>query len=512
MSTMVRVRARRHSATCALALTVSGLISLTSCNQAAPPSPAPRASSDRIGWLGRGYRTKTLAVSKDLQHLAWIDQREKECRVVVDRRRGRLFPGCAAPQFAPDDRTVWYFAATEAGDAPRVHLVVNDAMSPVEVGHEGRVAFARKGGAWAAIAPARLESGEAEAGEAKTGEDAPAPPRRMVAFGPGGVWGEYPDTTAPTVSPDGAHTAWVATGTDGLHTLFVDGKLARAFGRPTVEFLPAIKETRSGPSLEPEATVRYLSDGSLAGVALGEQGWTVFHGEDTWAAYPGLRLPPETGFQISGSPLLARPAIMGGSFVTAADAPVACWWERLEGDVDQWRVVCNGKPVDQQTCSAPAEGQPITPTPDGRSVMYVCKIVGATGADGLPDPQNLWVVVGGQKRGPHRFVWGLDLTADGRHSAFAAADSVSDPWFYDFDGRRFAGPWQHAFPPKISPDGASVAWAASPREDGSRVDLVRDGDIVARGDMVMAPPRWRADGRVEFALKRGRSVRRVVID
>ena len=517
MSPTVNARTRHPRATIALVLAAAALVRLTGCNgPAEPPRPAPRAQSDRIGWLGKGYRTKTLAVSRDLQHLAWVDQLADGCRIVVDRRRGARFPGCAAPKFAPDDETVWYFAATEAKEPPRVHLVVNGQMSPVELGYEGRVAFAKQGGAWAAIAPARppaTETKDADRTDATPAkDDAATPPRSVIAFGPAGPYGEYPDATAPVVSPDGAHAAWVAIDATGLQSLIVDGKVARAFGRPAVEFLPAIKQTRSGPSLEPEAAVHYLSDGSLAGVALGEQGWTVFHGDETWATYQGLRLPPETGFEVSGSPLLASPAIYGGSLVTAAEAPVACWWERLEGDADQWRVACNGKPVDEQICSAPSEGQPITPTPDGRTVMYVCKIVGPTGADGKPDPQDLWVVVGGEKRGPHRFVWGLDVSPDGRHSAFAAADSVQEPWFYDFDGRRFTGPWQHAFPPKISPDGTSVAWAASPREDATRVDLVRDGDIVARGDMVMAPPRWRDDGRVEFALKRGRSVRRVVID
>jgi hypothetical protein len=515
--------ARRVRLVIALALVAAAPVRLIGCNEAtAPPSPAARAQSDRIGWLGNGYRTKTLAVSRDLQRLAWVDQRETGCRVIVDRRRGERFAGCSAPQFAPDDETVWYFVATEKTEPLPVHLVVNGLMSPVEIGHEGRVAFAKTGGAWTAIAPTRVladvpkdappESADANAQAKDAAAASEPPPRRVIAFGPGGAWGDYPDATSPAVSPDGTHAAWIATDADGLQSLIVDGVVARPFGRPKVEFLPAIKETRTKPSLEPEAMVRALSDGTFAGVALGEQGWTVFRGDEVLAAYQGLRLPPETGFQVSGSPLLAKSAIQGGSLVTAAEAPVACWWERLEGDAERWRVVCNGKPVDEQICSAPAEGQPITPTPDGRTVMYVCKLVGPPGADGKPDPQDLWVVVGGQKRGPHRFVWGLDLSADGRHSAFAAADSVQEPWFYDFDGKRFTGPWQHAFPPKISPDGTSVAWAASPREDGTRVDLVRDGDIVARGDMVMAPPRWRDDGKVEFALKRGRSVRRVVID
>jgi hypothetical protein len=143
--------------------------------------------------------------------------------------------------------------------------------------------------------------------------------------------------------------------------------------------------------------------------------------------------------------------------------------------------------------------------------MYVCEIVPEPGPDGHVDEKNLWVIVAGKKLGPHRFIWSPTLAPDGQHWAFAAADGVEDTWFYDFDGKRFDGPWQHAFPATIAPDAKSIAWAASPREDGKRVDLVRDGVLATRGDLVMAPPRWVGE-RVEFALKRGHSVRRVVID
>jgi hypothetical protein len=298
---------------------------------------------------------------------------------------------------------------------------------------------------------------------------------------------------------------------EGRQSLIVDGAVAREFPAPTIEFLPALKEARHGPNLEPEAAARYLADGSLVVVALAENGWTVFHGDEVWASYPGIRLPPESGFQVESSPLLWRPALLAGSLVTAEKAPVACWWERVEGDVERWRVMCNGKPVDQQICNAPALGIPITLTPDGRSAMYACQIVGPVGPDGQADPKNLWVVIGDKKRGPHRFLWGLTLTPDARHYAFAAADSVDEPWFYEVDGRRYDGPWQHAFPPAFSADGSSVVWGASPDPDARRVDLVRDGDLVARGDVVMAPPLFRGD-RVEWALKRGLSVRRVSVD
>jgi hypothetical protein len=469
-------------------------------------APAPPTRSERIGSVGKHFRQRSLFVSRSLDRLAWVDAREERCRVVVDRSFGAWHARCTNPLLSPDGGTVVYFASEKVEEAPAVRLVVDGQASPVEVGNEGPVAFAEHGKAWAAIAPARATPPVADA-PTPSG----APPRRMIAFSPAGVLGEYHDTTAPVISPDGVHVAFVASDSAGNQRLVVDGRVARDFGSPKVEFIPVVKQGRPLPNLEPEAMVRFLSDGSLAGIALGENGWSVFHGDETWASYPGIRLPESTGFEVTGSPLLDRPAVMGGSLVAAAKAPVACWWQRRDGGVEHWQVVCNGKPVDDQLCNAPSPGQPITVTPDGKSVMYVCEIVAEPGPDGQVDPKNLWVVVDGGKRGPHRFVWGLELTPDGRHHAFAAADGVDDTWFYELDGKRFDGPWQHAFPPTISPDGKSIAWAASAQADGKRVDLVRDGVLATRGDIVMAPPRWTGD-TVEFAIRRGHSVRRVVID
>ncbi len=472
------------------------------------PAPVVRARSERLGALGKHYRARSLAVSKGLDRVAWVDHREDECRVVVGRERGARFARCANPVFSPDGTVVAYFAAEVMDDPPRVQLVVNGDKSPVVVGDEGVVAFAKTGGAWAAVAPARPAKPAAKPDDESAGA---APPKRLVVFGPGGVLGEHSDTTTPSVSPDGKHVAYVAVNAEGRQSLIVDGKVAREFPVPSVEYLPALKQAKHGPNLEPETTARYLSDGSLLVVALADNGWTVFHGDEVWASYAGLRLPPESGFEVSASPLLSRPAIYAGSIVTAESAPVACWWERLEGEVERWRVVCNGKPVDQQVCDAPAVGIPITVTPDGRSTMYACQITGPVDADGKVDPKNLWVFIGDKKRGPHRFLWLLTLTPDAKHYAFAAADSVEDTWFYDVDGKRYDGPWQHAFPAAFSPDGSSVVWAASPDREGRRVDVVRDGDVVARGDVVMAPPVFRGN-QVEWALKRGKSVRRVIVD
>jgi hypothetical protein len=489
-----------------LGLAVLAGATLAACEQ---PAPRGRVHSERIGSIGADYRRGSLAVSHDHRRLAWVKQVGDACWVVVDGRKGPRYARCTNPVFSPDGKTVAYWAAATLEDPPRVRLVVDGEEQPTATSDQGPIAFARRGGAWAALAPVRDEAAGAADGGGP--EPTPTPARRLVAMRAGVTLGEHRDSSAPVVSPDGRHVAFLALDEEGRHALVVDGEVVRTFGPAKVPFLPALKQSTSNAGLEPEATVRYLADGSLAGVALSENGWTVFHGDSIWAEYAGLRLPPDAGFEVTQSDLLARSAILAGSLALADEAGVACWWERLEGDADRWRVLCNGKPIDEQLCDAPSYEQPIEVAADGRSAMYVCAIASpdpsATG-----DVRRLYVVLPGAKLGPYRFVWALERSADARHFAFAAADGVDDPWYYVVDGRRYDGPWQHVFPPKFSPDGSSVIWAASPDPDGKRVDLVRDGEVLTRAEMVMAPPLFGPGNRAQWAVKRGRSVRRVIFD
>lgn len=406
-----------------------------------------------------------------------------------------------------------YWAVPDREDPDSVQLVVNGVASTLVFAKPGWAAFSAKGDGWAAIAPSgpREEGPREEEGKE---EEAKGPPRSFIAVGAKGLLGEHPQTSRPAVSPDGEHVAYIAADEEGSQSLFVDGALERRFGKPEVPHLPAVKATEEqgeDPPLAPETSVAYLGDGTLVGVALGEKGWTVFHGDESWATYPGIRLPQGGSVQIDASDLLTAPAISAGSLVVAESAPKACWWERMAGDAERWRVMCNGEPVDSQVCENASPALPITVAAGG-AVAYVCQQTPALAPGDVERvPKNLWVVSPGERRGPYRFVWGVELSADGRHVAYAAADELDEPWFYVVDGRRIVGDWQQAFPPKLSPDGSTVVWAASREEQARRVDLVIDGEILTRAEMVMAPPRFRDDGSVQWAVKRGKSVRRLVL-
>lgn len=473
--------------------------------------------SEAIGHLGHGYRLGSLIVSRDHRHLAWVKQVAGRCRVVVDRRIGPPFPYCSDPLFSPDGATVAYWAGEKKEREQKAQLVVNGRAAAAAFGGDGPIGFGKRGGAWAAIAPAfgTVDADEDPNAHEPDSKTAARPERRLIAIAATGVLGEYYDTSAPALSPDGSHVAFVAADAAGIQRLVVDGRVARSFGPPLPSAIPTFRQRKPGPNLEPESTAAYLSDGSLVAVALGEKGWTFVHGDEVWATYAAARLP-KSGFDAADPQVASQRSFLAQSLATADDAPVACWWERVEGGAERWRVACNGQPIDRQVCTYFDSDVPIAVAASTRAAAYACQInppdsPEPPSEDSSEAPKNVWVVVGGKPLGPHRFVWGVDLSSDGTHYAYAAADTIADPWFYVVDGRRYDGPWEQAYPPKLSPDGSTVVWAASRDPKARRQDLVYDGRTVARAEMIMTPPVFRGEREVEWAVKRGNSVRRVII-
>lgn len=520
---------RTHGSQTLLSFTVIALCALLVACETEDPSGrkalrAQRARSESIGHLGNHYRPGSVLVSRNHRRLAWVDDRGDRCRIVVDREKSPYFARCDNPLFSPDGTTVLHWAVIDPKDPDSVQLVVNGVASLLEFPRRGWTSFGRRGGGWAAVAPRRETGGPRDEppAEGPSGDAAGPAARnstpaaeRMIVFGSKGLLGEHAATSVPAVSADGSRVAYVAADNAGLQSLYVDGVLQRNFGKPQVPFLPAVglqteESERDGPPLAPESTVAFLSDGTLAGVALGEQGWTVFHDDQTWAAYAAIRRPPRSGLQVLSPDFATSAAIMAGSLVVAEGIPLACWWERLNGEQERWRVVCNGEPIDSELCESASPVLPITMAANARAVAYLCQNTPpALDAEIDRTPRNLWVIAKGERHGPYRFVWGIELSADGKHLAFAASDEVEKPWSYFIDGRRITGPWQRAFPAKFSEDGSTVVWAASPEEEARRLDLVHDGDILARAEMVLAPPLFRGGGRAQWAIKRGKSVRRL---
>ncbi|MFM7144542.1 MAG: hypothetical protein ACKO2K_21775, partial [Alphaproteobacteria bacterium] len=56
-----------------------------------------------------------------------------------------------------------------------------------------------------------------------------------------------------------------------------------------------------------------------------------------------------------------------------------------------------------------------------------------------------------------------------------------------------------------------TAWGARPEAKKPRIDLVLDGRVRTRADMVAAPPRVEDDGSASWVVRRGKNVLRVAM-
>jgi hypothetical protein len=474
---------------------------------AAPPADETggpvRVHVERIARLSKDYRRGSLASSRDQRRVGWVAQASggAACRLVIDGVPGPERRACSAPVFAADgSRAASWVTTLAAPGASVVSRLVIDA-SPVgpDLADSGDVRLA-EGGGW--VASALL---------APPPEGVPSEAPRMRVFGPAGDLGTFRDTSPPVLDLTGRHAAWVASDASGRRALFVDGREERDFGLPAPGTAAPIRIARPGPNLEPEETVRWLSDGTLVGIVPSGLGWLVFR------ARPGAT--GETLRDFAGHDVLWRTAqppptdpasrargsaLLSGSLATAAQAPVACWWERPAASGDgRWRVACNGEPADDATCLLPGT-TPIAIAPGGKSFAYACVDATSTGTTGL------FVVARGRRTGPHHEVATITV-ADGGQVAYAARDTADSAFFYVVDGRRTAMEWDEVFAPRFSPDGRHVAWGARPDAKRPRVDLVLDGRVRTRVDLVAAPPRVEDDGSASWIVRRGRNVLRIAM-
>jgi hypothetical protein len=180
-------------------------------------------------------------------------------------------------------------------------------------------------------------------------------------------------------------------------------------------------------------------------------------------------------------------AIVPTSLVVAAEAPAAVWWERLAGGGERWRVVRDGEPVDDVTCSTHFAPQPPQVSPDGRHVAYVCI-----------EANGVTAVVDGRRSVDFVKVSGVALSATGAHVAWSTTDAVLR------DGVPLPDRWRAPSIPRIDANGAHVAWE-------SDATLVLDGRRIARFDEKLWGPSFDEPGRVAWVIRRGRRLVRLTV-
>jgi len=454
-------------------------------------------AKQHLGKLPVDWRRGSLVVSEDGAHWAFAQTEEKRQRVVRDGRPEEFFVGVIGLKLAPKTGMLAYWATNSEQDPREVLLVVEDKIIATPYNEPGVFVFAPTGKRWAVAGAVRMPP---EAGESARGPTMVLVDGREV--------GRWKDATPPEWSPDGEHVAWLAEEDDGRVSVYVDGAVRRTIDKPGEDVSPAIKVEKHGPSLQPGMQIRWLSDGSLLTLAPEPGGWTVARDGRPLAALPHAMWDPAGILRLSFDLRFASAAaLVPPSLDAAKAAPVAVWWERLRGDTDHFRVVRDGAPVDDQSCDIYPDSQwPPTVSPDGRHVAYACQ-------QGLPDGlPHTSVMVDGQHFGPYVEVYGVAVSDEGGHAAWAATmdppSSQRQQWTYFVDGRARGPRFEEVWRPRLDREGRHLAWEAAPeREPWIGFDRL----MLSRFDDVYWGPDFADPHHVSWIVRRGRRVVRLTL-
>jgi hypothetical protein len=417
----------------------------------------------------------TIVLSRDGKSIAFLSV--DSTAVVQDGKAGPTFAQCGRPQFAPMSDTVFYAARRETSGKQEIVVVVGDKSVSTSFASEPGFVFSQDGKRWAAIGGEPGLSGQ------------------VVVIVDGEVVGRYRDACYPTFSPNGKHCAYLIDD-EGSKKVVADGVTVKTFPKPEVD---VSKDTRAfvvGPNMHVLHKTEFMSDGTLLILTQGARGWSVYRNDDCLAAYPhnvwgGGRLRRMVWGEFKD-----KATIASVSLTTAEDAAVAVWWERIEGTEDRWRVVRDGKPVDDIVSTDFWDAQSPALSRDGIHCAYVARAKGRE-----EDKSELFLVVDGRKFGPYRHVWGIGFSDNGEHFAYAASDgSGESPWSFYHDGRPFAPKCKSVYPPKLSMEGNHCAWVGT--RDGKEV-IGMDGEELGAYDDKLWGPTFLESGTVTWVVRNG---------
>lgn len=473
------------SAGCGALASIPILPTATPTATATPtPVPVPQTpTTEQMGVLPSNYQEGSLAISDDGEKHAFVVQAAGGQRAVVDGGEEELFSQVSSPKFSPTTDRLFYWALDEALGEQRIVLVADGKVIPTDFAGEGSLRFSQDGKRWAAI------------GGEPTGQN-------VFVFSDGTQVGQYSDASYPAFSPDGEHLAYLIRDDSSEISLVIDGDVQTTYEEPQVASSDPFRAYISGPNLPPLFSVTYLTDGSLLILTQDQNGWTVYKNDQPISSYPhniwgggNLTVIRFDEFETSAS-------ILASSVNIAEDAPVAVWWERLEGDEEQWRVVRDGQPVDDTLCTSFWDLQAPVLSADGRHAAYPCISESAEN-----DEDEIFVVADGTKYGPYVHVWGITFSKNGEHFAYAASDgSDAQAWSYYVDGEPYSLKYDAVWPPRLSLDGAHIAWAA---QRGDEVILAVDAQEMGSGDENLWGPAFDESGDVVWIARKGNEIVRL---
>ena len=431
----------------------------------------------------------SIAVADDATSYAYVEKKDGGGWVVHDGVAGSLFPTFGALTFSPVTRRVFYWAGGRVDDADEGFLVADGTKLGGDFAREATIVFSRDGRHWATAGPTRNRR-----------EGDVAGPGPVTALADGRELGRYADASLPTFSPDGRHLAYLVAGPDGRARLIVDATERAAYAVPEAECAARMKPRASGPNPNfwPQFQVQYLSDGRLLVMTRDGDGWGIYRN--------GVRLASYEASVVQSHPTLGEKcatvtAVSAWSFVAADKAPVAAWWERLQGRECRWRVVVDAKPADDVLCAKAWDRQPPALSADGRHVAYACAVT--------EPEERVFMVVDGHRYGPYRDVWAYAWSDDGAHVAFGAADaSPEKPWRYYVDGKPRSEALSAVWRPRVEAGTGHLAWEAEPEQEGRGV-LGIERRRIASFDEVVWGPTFLRRGTVTWVIRRGRRLIRI---
>ena len=446
----------------------------------------PAVEKSLLVELPTSYVEKSFVLSEDARAWAFVTQTDAGQRVVSSAGAGTgdAHAFCTKLAFAPETHRLFYWARDGSEEEPTIFLVAEGQRIATDFVTIGEMGFSPDGTRWLAAGGARGPSA-AELGE-------------ITLFVDGVPTARAKDMALPSFSRDGRHLAYL-TSDEKRGSLFVDGELRRTFDLPTGECGVAALRDAPRPDLPMRHVVHYLADGSLLVATRDPDGWGVYRDGERIAYY--VRATFDAGQGVCGTMAAFAPR----SLRIAEEAPVAYWWERLPGEESRWRVVRNGKPVDDVTCIDLWRHQPPETSADGTHVVYPCP-----GKESVDD-DVVHLVKDGTRWGPYDDVWGIAPSKDFAHVAYGASrGAIPRPWSIYVDGEPRVSNLLANWRPKVWDDGATVAWEALLTDDG-RGRFGIDGHHLGSFDEVYWGPESEPGDRVAWVVRRGRKITRISV-
>lgn len=425
-----------------------------------------------------------IAIADDATSYAYVEGKPGIASVVHDGVRGPTFTGAGAPIFSPVTRRLFYWAGS---GKDKGYLVADGNRLGGDLARAGAIVFSKDGAHWATAAGTRDRiDGDTRAPEA------------VVVFANDRELGRYPDASLPTLSADGQHIAYLASGA-GATKLIVDGVERQTYAAPTAACAQRSKPRprRLNPNYWPQFQVRYLFDGSLLIMTQDGDGWGIYRDATRLASYEAsiemLRPSLPEGCQTAT-------AVAAWSLTAAERAPVAAWWERLAGNEERWRMVVDGKPIDDITCAKAWQRQPAEFSADGRHVAYACAVT--------EPEQRVFLVADGRRYGPYWDMWAYTWADDGAHIAYGAAEGLSGRvWRYYVDGQPRGEAASEVWRPRLAATGRFL-WESRP-DEGMRGSIGIDHRPIATFDDVIWGPDSLRPRTVTWVIRRGNRITRL---